>query len=370
MSPIVIAGGGIAGAAAAAGLARAGLDVTVIERENGPADKICGEFLSAEANDYLIKLGLDLTRLGAHPISELALVRGAEMIQTKLPFNSHGISRRTLDEAILTHAERCGAKILRGHKVTSVSTETGLAIEVTGMGQLRPESLFLATGKQELRGLSRETRFGKDLVGFKMYFRLSPAAEKRIAGKIALILLPQGYAGFALVEGQKANLCLLAARSHLQSSGGHWPGLLSDLQANSQYLSQVLAGAEALLEKPLTIYRVPYGYLHQAQPSDPPQIFRLGDQAAVIPSFTGDGMAIALHSAATAVSCYLAGNSAPEYHRRLSGDLSGQIKRAGRLYALASNRISQPAFFGLARIFPASLGFAASLTRVPHKARV
>jgi flavin-dependent dehydrogenase len=370
MSPILIAGGGIAGAAVAAGLARAGLDVTLIERETGPANKICGEFLSAEAQDYLIKLGLDPAALGGHQISELALIRGGDRIQAKLPFTGLGISRRTLDEAILTHAGRCGAKILRGCKVTAVSTDAGLAIDVSGLGQIKPETLFLATGKHDLRRLSRKTNSRNDLVGFKMYFRLTSAAEAMLAGKIALILFSQGYAGFQLVEGQKANLCLLTERSYLQNAGGDWLGLLSNLQAQSSYLRHLLTGAEPLLEKPLTIYRVPYGFVHRPSRSDSTQIYRLGDQAAVIPSFTGDGMAIALHSAALAASCFLAGEPASSYHQKLSADISGQIKRAGQLYALARNAITQPAFFGLAKLWPASLGIAASLTRVPIRARI
>ena len=56
--------------------------------------------------------------------------------------------------------------------------------------------------------------------------------------------------------------------------------------------------AEPLLARPLTISGVPYGFLAPPRPDDP--VFRLGDQAAVIPSFCGDGMAIALHSAVLA----------------------------------------------------------------------
>jgi len=370
MSPIVIAGGGIAGAAVAAGLARAGLDVTVIERETGPTDKICGEFLSPEAQDYLGKLGLDPADLRGHQISELALVRGGDQIRTKLPFTGIGISRRILDEAVLTHAAHCGAHVLRGHRVISVSTEGGLAIDLSGMGQIRPRNLFLATGKHELRGQSRGTASRNDLVGFKMYFRLTPTSEAMLAGKIALVLFRHGYAGFQLVEGRKANLCLLTQRAHLQNMGGDWRGLLSDLLAQNPYLGQLLTGAAALLERPLTIYRVPYGYVYRPSPSDSAQIFRLGDQAAVIPSFTGDGMAIALHSAALAVSCFLAGETASAYHQRLSADISGQIKRAGQLYSFAQNGITQMAFFGLAKLWPATLSFAASLTRVPLQARL
>jgi hypothetical protein len=179
-----------------------------------------------------------------------------------------------------------------------------------------------------------------------------------------------GYAGLQLVEGRKANLCLLARRSRLQAAGGKWQGLLDDLCDESALLSRALSGALPLLEKPLTIFRVPYGYVYRPNAADKSQIFRLGDQASVIPSFTGDGMAIALHSAALAVSCYLSGASAANYHKRLSSDISGQISRAGRLYALSQNSGLQAAGFALARIWPQTLRLAANVTRVPMRARV
>jgi 2-polyprenyl-6-methoxyphenol hydroxylase-like FAD-dependent oxidoreductase len=103
-SPVVVAGSGLAGAAAAAGLAQAGVEVTLIEREAGPVHRICGEFLSTEAQEYLAKLGLDVGALGGAPISRLRLVRGNEAVAAALPFRGIGLSRFTLDEALLNHA--------------------------------------------------------------------------------------------------------------------------------------------------------------------------------------------------------------------------------------------------------------------------
>ena len=60
------------------------------------------------------------------------------------------------------------------------------------------------------------------------------------------------------------------------------------------HLATRLSGAEAVLAAPLSIAGVPYGFIHQHAADDPDRVFRLGDQAAVIQSFTGDGMAIAL----------------------------------------------------------------------------
>jgi flavin-dependent dehydrogenase len=370
ISPLVIAGGGLAGAAAAALLSRAGVKVTVIEREPGPTDKMCGEFLSVEAQSYIAALGLDLAPLGGHPISRLTLVRQHESVDSPLPFTGLGVSRRVLDEALLDHASRCGATVLRGHRINSVTADDGITLDVDGIGQIRPEILFLSTGKHDLRGLRRNAPVPEDLVGFKMYFRLNIQAEDILHNHIALILFNRGYAGLQLVEGGQTNLCLLADRSRLQEAAGGWPGLLRSLSEEIPYLSRMLSGAEPVLEKPLTIYRVPYGFIHRPMKSDPAGIFRLGDQAAVIPSFTGDGMAIALHSAAVAVAAYLKGETAAAYHHRLFRDISGQVGRAGKLYDFASGGATQRALFGLARLWPGSLRIAAALTRVPVQARL
>ena len=48
---ILVAGGGLAGGAAALALAQAGREVLLLEREAAAKDKVCGEFLSVEACD-------------------------------------------------------------------------------------------------------------------------------------------------------------------------------------------------------------------------------------------------------------------------------------------------------------------------------
>ena len=88
----------------------------------------------------------------------------------------------------------------------------------------------------------------------------------------------------------------------------------------------------------------------------------------MIQSFTGDGMSIALHSAALAVQAVLRGEDAAAYHRRLARDIRGQIKRADILYALMDRRLAQAMLFRITRFWPMSLKLAARFTRVPrHK---
>src|ERR1700709_1090896 len=83
---IVIIGGGPAGAGLAIELSRAGRDVLLVEREAGPHDKVCGEFLSHEALVSLDALGIDAEALGAVPISKLSLAAGEREVNITLPF--------------------------------------------------------------------------------------------------------------------------------------------------------------------------------------------------------------------------------------------------------------------------------------------
>jgi len=370
MTQVLVAGGGLAGAAAAAGLAQAGMAVTLIERQAEPVHKICGEFLSYEAQSYLEKLGLDLAAFGGAPISRMRLVRGETYVETALPFQGIGISRRKLDEALLQHAEKCGARILRGRNIRSLDPGGALKLDVEGEGVMTPETLLLATGKHELRGAKRAVGRQQDLVGFKMYFRLRDQAQAALSDHIELIFFAGGYAGLQMIEDGIANLCLLVQREIFQGCGAGWEPLLDDLKRQSPYLAGQLQDAAQAWPQPLSIYRVPYGFMHRHRPGDPAQLFRLGDQACVIHSFTGDGMAVALHSAALAVHMIQGGGQAAAYHRRLARDVSGQMRRANLLSSLLNHAALQPAMFGMARLWPASLKKAAALTRVPLRAQI
>jgi hypothetical protein len=61
---------------------------------------------------------------------------------------------------------------------------------------------------------------------------------------------------------------------------GSWEGLVAGLKSNVSHLRKRLYEAEPLLERPLAIAGLPYGFVAGPRPGP----WRLGDQAAVIPS--------------------------------------------------------------------------------------
>lgn len=357
----LVIGGGLAGAAVATHLARAGRDVALVERTAGPHDKVCGEFLSAEALLHLDRLGIRVETLGAVPIAGVTLHAGSRSAHCPLPFRAMSLSRRILDEAVLDRAAAAGARILRGEAVRGITGHPGDWQARIGEGALHARTLFLATGKHDLRGRPRPPGRQNDLVGFKLHFETPGTAPGQ---DVEVVLFPGGYAGIEPVEQGRCNLCLLVERRRLQAVGGNWPALADWLAHESPRLARLFGSAAPASDRPLTIANIPYGLLRRS--SEGP--FHLGDQAAVIPSFAGEGMSIALHSAWLAARFHLAGADADAFQRRLAADLGGQIARATAVSRLAVRPSVQPAALRLAGMIPASLGLLARLTRIPDRA--
>ncbi len=152
--------------------------------------------------------------------------------------------------------------------------------------------------------------------------------------QVELILFAGGYAGLQLVEANRAVLCVLLPAARLRMVGGRWDNLLDWLTDESPHLRQRLTGARALLDRPLAVAGLPYGYIHSPGRRDPPGLFRVGDQAAVIASLTGDGVALALGSGLLATRVWLAGGASAHYHRHLARGLSSQMRLASVIHRL------------------------------------
>jgi flavin-dependent dehydrogenase len=360
-----IIGGGLAGAALAVKLAEAGRSVALFEKTKGPHDKVCGEFISHEGAQYLADLGQSVEGLGGVPIRHVRLMRRVRAAVEAVPFRAQSLSRRVLDEALLARASLLGADIRRGARVTGLTRDAKeWTISHDGGDSICAKDAFLATGKHDLRDWKRPPGLQPDLIAFKVYWALKPEQAAELDHHVELILFPGGYAGLQPVEGGRANLCLLVRKSVFAAKYGSWDSLLGAMQEYCPHLKVRLDGAVCLLDKPLAITGLPYGYV--ARQSDGP--WRLGDQAAVIPSFSGDGMSIALHSAQRAAQSYLRGQDAATYQRELARDLTSQVRRATLISQVLVRKGGQQAAMAVANLVPFALRISARSTRIPAQA--
>jgi flavin-dependent dehydrogenase len=359
---VLILGGGVAGCSASITLARKGRSVTLIEREPTPRHKVCGEFLSGEALEDLSALGIDVSSLGAVPIDRVRLAAARRAAEAPLPFPAASLTRKALDTALIAEAVAAGVRVECGRSVQALDRAANGAWQVTlddGTTREAP-TVFLATGKHDVRGHLRP-KDPERWVAFKMYFRLAPPQAEELARASELMLYPGGYGGIQPVEGGIANLCWVVQQRHLARMGHRWDNFLARMQQDCPHLAMRLAGAEPLLARPIAITHIPYGFIRRTTENG---LYCIGDQAAVIPSFTGDGISIALHTARCAVAAYLAAEPAPLFQAKLRSALRAQMRLAEFAADGINNSLARALLPFCLRVWPGVMRVTASLTRV------
>lgn len=328
--PLVI-GAGLAGSAAAIGLARAGSPPLLVERSRETGDAICGGFLSWQTLATLDRLGLDGAALGGHQVTKLRLFAGDRVLEAPLPRAGMGLSRVRLDTLLLHKAESLGTAVERG--VTVRRVESGSALTSDG-AVLTSDVIMLAVGKHGLSGQPRPapTKVAADpVIGLRL--RIAPTAinETLVGQAVELFLFDRGYAGLVLQEDGSCNLCLAVHKSRLGEAGSRPESLIAQWGAENPRLGERLASGDPT--GPIdAIASVPYGW---RVGSGTTGLWRLGDQAAVIPSLAGEGMGIALASAESAVAAWRRGENADSWQQRFSDTLALPMAVARMAWAAA-----------------------------------
>jgi menaquinone-9 beta-reductase len=358
--PLVI-GAGVAGSAAAIALAKAGSAPLIIERSRETGDALCGGFLSWATLHALGELGIDREALGGHPVGLVRIHAGKQVAEADVPAPGMGLSRHRLDSVLLDHALRSGAAIERGVSVRSADAagaETGDGARVEG------SALFLATGKHALRGHPRPApgSAGRDPVaGLRQRLGAGPRLAGMIDGAVELFLFDRGYAGLVLQEDGTANLCLAVHKSRLAEAGGQPAELIGQWCDQSAALAARYDVATSLGAID-AIGAVPYGFVAPGGEADAP--WRLGDQAACIPSLAGEGMGIAVSSALSAVASWRQGGHAGEWQTRFARRTAVPMLAARTIWAAAENSRLSALALPLLRRMPGLTRGIARLTRV------
>jgi menaquinone-9 beta-reductase len=358
--PLII-GAGPAGTAAAIALAQAGTRATMIEARRETADALCGGFLSWATLERLARLGVDVDGLGGATIGTMRMFAGRHCAELALPAPAMGLSRLALDMRLQALAIHNGVALERGISVRAIDA-TG-AINLSDGARLQPESCFIATGKHDLRGLGRE-RAGESTIGLRVRLSPHPKLTAMIGAAIELHLFAGGYAGLVLQEGGAANLCMAVRKARLTEAGGDPQRLLHLLANECPALGDRLAYMDALSNMD-AIAAIPYGYVERETRAG---LFRLGDQAACIPSLAGEGIGIALESGMQAAAAWSAKGAAgaQPYQARFGTIASGPVARARLLWRSAERPGSAAVMVGLARLAPSLARFAARLTRLSN----
>ncbi len=262
----------------------------------------------------------------------------------------------------MNRAARCGARVLRGHRAIGIERDGHLWRAWLDDGtSVSACEIFLATGKHDLRGRKRPLGSQNDLIGFKLHWQLAASQMQALRGTVELHLFPGGYAGLEPVENDIANLCLVVRRPTF-GRWQSWQTLLASLLKTSPRLRRRLYGAQPCWPRPLAISAIPYGLVQRRSDG----LWRLGDQAACTPSFSGDGMSIALHSARLAAQYFAQGHDAQTFQARLAKDVAPQVQRATLLSQMLLQPLGQKAGMAALERLPSLLRIVARATRLPQ----
>jgi geranylgeranyl reductase family protein len=124
---VAVVGAGPAGAATALYAARAGLDVTLIDKRTFPRDKICGDAVARKSLSHLHDLGL-LDRVGveAHEPIGRAVLSSPNGREVAIDLSSsdepspHMVCRREIFDNVLVEAARKQCTVIEGATVTDI----------------------------------------------------------------------------------------------------------------------------------------------------------------------------------------------------------------------------------------------------------
>ena len=310
IAEVLVAGGGLAGLAAALDLAGRGHRVVVVERKQYPFHRVCGEYVSHEVQPYLRRLGADVSALAPADIRRFELTSPVgRSLHSPLDLGGFGVSRYRLDDYLYRLALGQGVQFVLPATVSGISFDAATDYHTVALADGRTLAARLVLGTYGKRStLDRQLGrafFGQrsPYLGVKWHLRLPGFARDLIA----LHNFRDGYAGISAVENERLCFCYLTTRANLRQHGSI-AVLESEVLAQNPHLADILANAERLYAQPEVINEISFA------PKQPVEqhILMVGDAAGLITPLCGNGMAMALHGAALA---------APLVHEFLAGRL-------------------------------------------------
>ena len=146
---VLIVGAGPAGSTAAYFLARAGVDVLLVDQATFPREKSCGDSICPGAVGILDKMGLSdwanlkgyARNIGYRLSSPNGSVANIPFPSQFSPYPNYLIPRREFDHALVQHAVAAGARLREGVRLTGFERLDANLVRVSGTEAKEPVNL-------------------------------------------------------------------------------------------------------------------------------------------------------------------------------------------------------------------------------------
>ena len=227
---VVIVGGGPAGSATAWWLARAGLDVLILDRARFPRPKPCSEYMSPQASRLLEEMGVleEVERAGAAQLAGMTVRAPSGTIIRGVFAGEHrwrghrdrglALQRTLLDPILLDAARRAGARVVESARVSDLlfdrarrvsgvrATVGGETIDVVARFVVGADGLRSVVARR--LGLARTSALPKRIALVTHYDGVAGMGE---LGEMHVE--HDGYLGLARVGGERTNVAVVVPAS-------------------------------------------------------------------------------------------------------------------------------------------------------------
>lgn len=267
--PVEIIGGGLAGLSLGLALRRADVPVTLVEAGTYPRHRVCGEFITGLAPSTINRLGLAPFLADARLHREVAwFLRAQPLRRQTLHEPAFSLSRHALDQRLATAFTAAGGD-LHTHTRADLSDA--------------PDGRVFATGRRPARPA---------WIGLKCH-----ALNLPLVSELELHLGDNAYIGLCAVEDNRVNVSgLFRLRADLPNLARETALVAYLRAAGLSTLADRLASASIDPESHSAIAGLGF-----SQPSKRTNRLVIGDTYAMIPPFTGHGMAMAFQSVEVAL---------------------------------------------------------------------
>ena len=288
---VIIVGGGLAGLTSAIHLSTRKKRVLLIEKNEYPKHKVCGEYISNEVLPYLNSLGINPINEGAKQITKVHIsTTKSNLIKGELPLGGFGMSRYFLDNLLVNKAHLNGVQILKDTVDSIHFKKDSFTITTKSSGVFQSKITIGAFGKRS----SLDQKMKRKFIQKKSPYLAVKIHVKGVFPEnlVALHNFKGGYCGVSKVEDNAINVCYITEYRSFKKHKN-----ITDFQEQvvfkNEHLRKIFEESTPVFEKPLTISQVSF----QTKNPVEDHIIMCGDTAGMIHPLCGNGMGMAISSA-------------------------------------------------------------------------